>query len=112
MTTHEDTNIHLESNNVEVLSSRRNIPCSMYKISTEYESLDYDPSLNSLWSDERRERGIKFVTWENCMRWIVCMFIGIITAFIAFFIDFSITTFSFYKFSFLQMQTEICLQEK
>ncbi|KAL7639227.1 UNVERIFIED_CONTAM: hypothetical protein RMT77_010761 [Armadillidium vulgare] len=111
LTTHEDTNAHLE-NNVEVLSSRRNIPCSLHKISTEYESLDYDPSLNSLWSDERRERGIKFVTLENCMRWIVCMFIGIITAFIAFFIDFSITTFSFYKFSFLQMQTERCLQEK
>ncbi|XP_076030012.1 chloride channel protein 7 isoform X4 [Oratosquilla oratoria] len=74
-------------------------------LSAEYESLDYDTCINSVWLDEERTRGYKFITKKDAARWLVVMITGILTALVACVIDITIESLSKFKYTWLQHNT-------
>ncbi|KAG7210228.1 hypothetical protein KM043_011778 [Ampulex compressa] len=81
-------------------------------LSTNYESLDYDPCENSLLQDEERHKGYKFVVKKNFARWSIFLLIGICTALIACFVDISIETLSTIKYGWLKFYMDVCVTQK
>ncbi|CAD1478227.1 unnamed protein product, partial [Heterotrigona itama] len=101
---------------VETLSSnlrRINVeeipPGATNFLSTNYESLDYDPCENHLLQDEERKKGYKFVVKKNFARWFIFLLIGICTALIAGFVDISIEELTKLKYNVDQCVTKHCL---
>ncbi|KMQ87630.1 h+ cl- exchange transporter 7-like protein [Lasius niger] len=80
-------------------------------LSTNYESLDYDPCENYLLQDEERKKGYKFVVRKNFARWFIFLLIGICTALIACFIDISIEELSSLKYGWLKKYVDQCVVE-
>ncbi|XP_015175894.1 PREDICTED: H(+)/Cl(-) exchange transporter 7 [Polistes dominula] len=78
-------------------------------LSTNYESLDYDPCENYLLQDEERKKGYKFVVKKNFARWFIFLLIGICTAFIACFVDISIEQLSNIKYGYLKTYVDHCV---
>lgn len=87
------------------------IPGATNFLSTNYESLDYDPCENYLLQDEERKKGYKFVVKKNFARWFIFLLIGICTALIACFIDISIEELSSLKYSWLKKYVDKCVIE-
>ncbi|GAB1869003.1 Chloride channel protein [Camponotus japonicus] len=87
------------------------IPGATNFLSTNYESLDYDPCENYLLQDEERNKGYKFVVKKNFARWFIFLLIGICTALIACFIDISIEELSSLKHSWLKKYVDKCVVE-
>ncbi|EFN62069.1 Chloride channel protein 7 [Camponotus floridanus] len=87
------------------------IPGATNFLSTNYESLDYDPCENYLLQDEERKKGYKFVVKKNFARWFIFLLIGICTALIACFIDISIEELSSLKYSWLKKYVDKCAIE-
>lgn len=77
-------------------------------LSTNFESLDYDPCENYLLQDEERKKGYKFVVKKNFARWFIFLLIGICTALIACFIDISIEELSKIKYGYLKTNVDYC----
>jgi chloride channel 7 len=69
---------------------------------TDYMSLDFDENESILWYDSIRSRNPLTWSWNTAFRWIACLLIGVLTALVAFFIDFSVDFISGWKFYFLQ----------
>ncbi|KAK1129883.1 hypothetical protein K0M31_019586 [Melipona bicolor] len=90
--------------NVEEIS-----PGATNFLSTNYESLDYDPCENHLLQDEERKKGYKFVVKKNFARWFIFLLIGICTAFIAGFVDISIEELTSLKYSCLKFYVDQCV---
>ncbi|KOX81276.1 H(+)/Cl(-) exchange transporter 7 [Melipona quadrifasciata] len=90
--------------NVEEIS-----PGATNFLSTNYESLDYDPCENHLLQDEERKKGYKFVVKKNFARWFIFLLIGICTALIAGFVDISIEELTSLKYNVDQCVTKHCL---
>ncbi|KAI4493606.1 hypothetical protein M0804_001782 [Polistes exclamans] len=78
-------------------------------LSTNYESLDYDPCENYLLQDEERKKGYKFVVKKNFARWFIFLLIGICTALIACFVDISIEQLSNIKYGYLKTYVDHCV---
>ncbi|XP_072760356.1 H(+)/Cl(-) exchange transporter 7 [Anoplolepis gracilipes] len=87
------------------------IPGATNFLSTNYESLDYDPCENYLLQDEERKKGYKFVVRKNFARWFIFLLIGICTALIACFIDISIEELSSLKYGWLKKYVDQCVVE-
>ncbi|KAJ8664419.1 hypothetical protein QAD02_006081 [Eretmocerus hayati] len=81
-------------------------------LSSNYESLDYDPCENNLLQDEERKKGYKFIVKKNIARWFIFLAIGILTALIACFVDISIDQLSKYKYGFLKEVVDNCTQHE
>nr|XP_033335693.1 H(+)/Cl(-) exchange transporter 7 [Megalopta genalis] len=80
-------------------------------LSTNYESLDYDPCENQLLKDEERKKGYKFVVKKNFARWFIFLLIGICTALIASFVDISIEELTHLKYGCLKTYMDQCVVE-
>ncbi|XP_076640842.1 chloride channel protein 7 isoform X2 [Halictus rubicundus] len=80
-------------------------------LSTNYESLDYDPCENQLLQDEERKKGYKFVVKKNFARWFIFLLIGICTALIACFVDISIDELTRLKYGYLKIYMDECVVE-
>ncbi|XP_024889574.1 H(+)/Cl(-) exchange transporter 7 [Temnothorax curvispinosus] len=80
-------------------------------ISTNYESLDYDPCENYLLQDEERKRGYKFIVRKNFARWFIFLLIGICTALIACFVDILIEELCSLKYGWLKKYVDQCVIE-
>ncbi|KAH0947333.1 hypothetical protein HN011_003798 [Eciton burchellii] len=97
------------------LSRRLNIvdiiPGATNFLSTNYESLDYDPCENHLLQDEERSKGYKFVVKKNLARWFIFLLIGICTALVACFVDISIEELSNLKYGWLKKYVDYCVAE-
>ncbi|XP_039315677.1 H(+)/Cl(-) exchange transporter 7 [Solenopsis invicta] len=78
-------------------------------ISTNYESLDYDPCENYLLQDEERKKGYKFIVRKNFARWFIFLLIGICTALIACFVDILIEELSSLKYGWLKKYVDHCV---
>ncbi|XP_031829641.1 chloride channel protein 7 [Nomia melanderi] len=78
-------------------------------LSTNYESLDYDPCENHLLQDEERRKGYKFVVKKNFARWFIFLLIGICTALIASFVDVSIEELTHLKYGCLKFYMDQCI---
>ncbi|XP_029168122.1 H(+)/Cl(-) exchange transporter 7 [Nylanderia fulva] len=111
-----DNNIGYSS--IEAISSHSRrlnigniIPGATNFLSTNYESLDYDPCENYLLQDEERKKGYKFVVRKNFARWFIFLLIGICTALIACFVDISIEELSSVKYSWLKKYVDQCVVE-
>lgn len=85
------------------------IPGATNFLSTNYESLDYDPCENYLLQDEERKKGYKFVVKKDFARWFIFLLIGICTALIACFIDISIEELSSLKYGWLKKYVDQCV---
>ncbi|KAK2587410.1 hypothetical protein KPH14_003124 [Odynerus spinipes] len=81
-------------------------------LSSNYESLDYDPCENHLLQDEERKKGYKFVVKKNFARWFIFLLIGICTALIACFVDISIEQLSNVKYGYLKTYVDHCVVNK
>lgn len=69
------------------------------------QSLDYDVCENQLWEKELTRRKPRFTIRKDFARWIVSLFIGILTALVGCLIAISIEEISFFKYSHLQQGT-------
>ncbi|XP_012271787.1 H(+)/Cl(-) exchange transporter 7 [Orussus abietinus] len=78
-------------------------------LSTNYESLDYDPCENSLLQEEQRKKGYKFIVKKNLARWLIFLLIGICTALTACFVDISIEVLSTFKYGLLKTYMDLCV---
>lgn len=122
----EDINMRFRSasnnnatrNSVEAISgqSRRLntmdiTPGATNYLSTNYESLDYDPCENYLLRDEERNKGYKFVVRKDFARWFIFLLIGICTALVACFVDISIEQLSSLKYGWLKKYVDHCVVE-
>ncbi len=66
------------------------------------QSLDYDDCENTLYLDEERSRGYKYVVKKSVLRWIIFLLIGVCTAHIGAFIDIAIDQLSALKYRTLK----------
>ncbi|XP_034191535.1 chloride channel protein 7 [Osmia lignaria lignaria] len=98
------------SNNPRRLNTEEITPGATNFLSTNYESLDYDPCENHLLQDEERKKGYKFVVRKNFARWFIFLLIGICTALIAGFIDISIEELTGLKYGFLKIYVDRCVE--
>ncbi|XP_066597551.1 H(+)/Cl(-) exchange transporter 7 [Prorops nasuta] len=108
------TNSILESvcdRHIRVLNSGEVKPGDTNFLSTNYESLDYDFCENYILLNEERQKGYKFVVKKNLARWLIFLLIGIITAFIACFVNISIEILSNLKYGFLKKYVDHCINE-
>ncbi|XP_011503204.1 PREDICTED: H(+)/Cl(-) exchange transporter 7 [Ceratosolen solmsi marchali] len=104
-------------NIVESVSTRQSIRFNSEQVtlgasnflSSNYESLDYDPCENNLLQDEERNKGYKFVVKKNIARWFIFLVIGIFTALIACFVDISIEQLSKLKYGYLKKLVDNCI---
>ncbi|VEN38135.1 unnamed protein product [Callosobruchus maculatus] len=110
-----DEDIIITSNDANLSSSvRRRVQISNEKIQTgslnilsaKYESLDYDTCENYLLLDEERKKGYKFIVQKSIARWFVFLLIGMLTAFIACFIDISVEELSRMKYRSLSKSVD------
>lgn len=69
---------------------------------SKYEGLDYDICENTLWEKEQMSKEPHVQIKKDFARWIVSLFIGILTALVGCAIAISIEEVSFYKYSWLQ----------
>ncbi|XP_012538386.1 H(+)/Cl(-) exchange transporter 7 [Monomorium pharaonis] len=109
-------NVNATCSDIEVIwgqSKRLNIrditPGATNFISTNYESLDYDPCENYLLKDEERKKGYKFIVRKNFARWFIFLLIGICTALIACFVDILIEELSSLKYGWLKKYVDHCV---
>lgn len=89
-----------ESSTIETISTFRQRPVRCPR--TKYESLDYDVCENKLWEKEQISINSRFTIRKDLARWIVSLFIGILTALVGCIIAISIEEISLYKYSYLQ----------
>ncbi|OAD54955.1 H(+)/Cl(-) exchange transporter 7 [Eufriesea mexicana] len=89
------------SNNPRRTNTGEIFPGATNFLSTNYESLDYDPCENHLLQDEERKKGYKFVVKKNFARWFIFLLIGICTALTASFIDISIEQLTNIKYRYV-----------
>lgn len=68
---------------------------------SKYESLDYDVCENQLWEKETT-RNTQIKIRKDFARWVVSLFIGILTALVGCIIAISIEEISLVKYSYLQ----------
>ncbi|XP_073982659.1 chloride channel protein 7 [Rhodnius prolixus] len=80
-------------------------------LSAKYESLDYDTCENHLLLEEERKKGYQFFVKKTMARWIIFLFIGVITALIAVCIDISIDKISSLKFKLIKEYIDHCMSE-
>ncbi|KYQ58999.1 H(+)/Cl(-) exchange transporter 7 [Trachymyrmex zeteki] len=111
-------NINVTCSNIEAISGQsrrlhiRDItPGATNFLSTNYESLDYDPCENYLLQDEERKKGYKFIVRKNFARWFIFLLIGICTALIACFVDILIEELSSLKYGWLKKYVDQCVME-
>lgn len=90
------------SNNLRRLNTEEILPGATNFLSSNYESLDYDPCENHLLQDEERKKGYKFVVKKNFARWFIFLLIGICTALIASFVNISIEELTKLKYGRLK----------
>ncbi|KAG1680899.1 H(+)/Cl(-) exchange transporter 7 [Nymphon striatum] len=88
----------------------------MNLLSQKFESLNYDTIENNVYMDYYRGRGNGaakgcIIMWNNLLRWLIVLFIGIFTAVIASFIDMSIESVSFLKYSLIKKYMDTCSYE-
>lgn len=100
------------SNNSRRLNTEEITPGATNFLSTNYESLDYDPCENHLLQDEERKKGYKFVVKKNFARWFIFLLIGICTALIASFVNISIEELTHIKYGFLKTYVDKCVEDK
>ncbi|XP_068983504.1 H(+)/Cl(-) exchange transporter 7 [Bombus flavifrons] len=97
------------SSNPRRLNTEEIPPGATNFLSTNYESLDYDPCENYLLQDEERKKGYKFIVKKNFARWLIFLLIGICTALIAGFVDISIEELSNLKYGCLKLYVDQCV---
>ncbi|CAL7951003.1 unnamed protein product [Xylocopa violacea] len=96
------------SSNPRRLNTEEIVPGATNFLSTNYESLDYDPCENHLLQNEERKKGYKFVVKKNFARWFIFLLIGICTALIACFVDISIEQLTNLKYGCLKYYVDQC----
>ncbi|XP_017797738.1 PREDICTED: H(+)/Cl(-) exchange transporter 7 [Habropoda laboriosa] len=99
------------TNNQGRLNTEEITPGATNFLSTNYESLDYDPCENHLFQDEERSKGYKFVVKKNFARWFIFLLIGICTALIASFVNITIEILTNYKYGYLKFYMDQCVTE-
>lgn len=97
------------SSNPRRLNTEEIPPGATNFLSTNYESLDYDPCENYLLQDEERKKGYKFIVKKNFARWFIFLLIGICTALIAGFVNISIEELSNLKYGCLKLYVDQCV---
>ncbi|XP_076240097.1 chloride channel protein 7 [Calliopsis andreniformis] len=98
-------------NNPRRLNTEEIPPGATNFLSTNYESLDYDPCENHLLQEEERKKGYKFVVKKNFARWFIFLLIGICTALIACFVDISIEELTNLKYGCLKSYVDQCVND-
>lgn len=83
-------------------------PGSLQKISSKYESLDYDTPENSLYFREQKSYTPEERLRVNINRWVVMFIIGFVTAVIAFAIDVLIIMLAGFKYSVIKDYISQC----
>lgn len=83
-------------------------PGSLQKISSKYESLDYDTSENTLYFKEQKSYSAEERLKININRWVVMFIIGFITGLIAFSIDCLIIIIADQKYSLIKEYIDWC----
>ncbi|KAK3090640.1 hypothetical protein FSP39_013333 [Pinctada imbricata] len=79
-------------------------------ISGEYESLDYDLCENILYQSEEKKRSRRNLIKIEFMRWLVMFFVGVLTGFVASFIDYSVVHVSDLKFKYVRRFVDNCVE--
>ena len=77
-------------------------------LSQKYESLDYDFCENTLYLEEQKKDGYKFIFQKNVLRWFVIFLIAILTALTACFIVVAVEELSDLKYSKLKTLMDDC----
>ncbi|XP_075233875.1 H(+)/Cl(-) exchange transporter 7-like isoform X2 [Lycorma delicatula] len=105
-----NTNINeesdLRSRNIETVRIG-----SLNIIDSKYESLDYDNCENILELNEQTVKGYKLIVKKSIARWLIFLFIGVLTAFVGICIDISIEELSNIKFSVVKQYIDACTTE-
>lgn len=83
-------------------------PGSLQKISSKYESLDYDTPENSLYFREQKSYTPEERLRVNINRWVVMFIIGFVTAVIAFAIDVLIIMLAGFKYNIIKDYISQC----
>lgn len=83
-------------------------PGSLQKISSQYESLDYDTPENTLYFKEQKSYTAEERLRISINRWVVMFFIGFITGSIAFIIDTSIIRLADLKYTVINKYIDDC----
>lgn len=100
----------IEGDNTSSFSSEQSDDSEhKHEIETKYESLDYDPCENDLYIAEECETGYRDYLFKNFARWLVMFIIGIITALIACFIDFTISSLAGIKYRTIKALADSCI---
>ncbi|CAH0393157.1 unnamed protein product [Bemisia tabaci] len=84
---------------------------SLNVLNSNFESLDYDICENTLFLDEERKKGYKFIVKKSVARWMIFLLIGVLTALIGVSIDVSISELSKIKFAKLQNSLNVCMTD-
>ncbi|KAJ7340243.1 H(+)/Cl(-) exchange transporter 7 [Desmophyllum pertusum] len=101
---------------LESTNSRENVsimgsvtePGSLQKISSKYESLDYDTAENTLYFKEQKSYTPEERLRININRWVIMFIIGFVTAVIAFAIDISILLLANQKYTLIKKYIDRC----
>jgi chloride channel 7 len=88
-----------ESQNDDTSLSFKQVTTDRSEVKDMYESLDYDPMENFVYSNSLAGKTLRAFARENVWKWVVVILIGGITALFALAIDYGVTTISEFKFS-------------
>ncbi|XP_014672590.1 PREDICTED: H(+)/Cl(-) exchange transporter 7-like [Priapulus caudatus] len=80
-------------------------------LSSRYESLDYEECENTLFLEEEKQKGYKFVAWRQANRWFVMLVVGVLTAMVACFIDIFIQLIASFKYKNIKHFMDRCVDE-
>jgi H+/Cl- antiporter ClcA len=88
-----------EAQNDDTSLSFKQVTTDRSEVKDLYESLDYDPMENFVYSNSLAGKTLRAFARENVWKWVVVILIGAITALFALAIDYGVTTISEFKFS-------------
>ncbi|KAL9957142.1 hypothetical protein ACROYT_G038744 [Oculina patagonica] len=100
----------LDNNSRENVSITGSVtePGSLQKISSKYESLDYDTAENTLYFKEQKSYTAEERLRININRWVVMFVIGFVTGLIAFTIDMLIILIANQKYTVIKQYIDLC----
>lgn len=90
---------------------RRLPPEMLTTLSSQFESLDYEPWESRVFKEENSRKTPSSLTKQGVIRWVVVFFIGVCTALIACTIDICVVEITKLKYGFLKKYIDKCVTE-
>ncbi|XP_062570699.1 H(+)/Cl(-) exchange transporter 7-like isoform X2 [Saccostrea cucullata] len=81
-------------------------------LSGEYESLDYDNCENELYEMEEKKKSVRDIVVIEMLRWLVMLFVGVLTGLVASLIDYCVIKSTDLKFSIIKKYIDKCVDDQ